>query len=104
MNSVFVTNRNKQTHTDRYDGEDFVFPPGEKILIPIPAAVHMFGYGLEDKEDALQRLGWASKYDPVTRSLSVNTEGVKRLANFVFEEAVMVSKSSVKHTEAIEIA
>jgi len=95
MNSVFVTNTNKEPHSDRYDGEDFVFPPGEAVLIPREAAVHMLGYQLVDKTDTLVRLGWAMKYDPVTKTQIENADGVKRLAHFVFEEAVMTPRSAL---------
>lgn len=93
MNAIFVTNRNAEPHIDYYDGEEFVFPPNEPVLVPIPAAEHMLGYGLEDKTSVLQRLGWATRFDPKTRNLEENTDGVRRLASFVFEEADVRPKS-----------
>jgi hypothetical protein len=105
-NQIFVTNMNGVdpkgvidpkvafTHEDRYDGEDFVFPPGERVLISAEAATHMFGRNLVDKTDTLLRLGWANKYDPKSKNMVEDKDGVKRLAAFVFEEAVMVAKSS----------
>ena len=96
MGSVFVTNNNPFTHADRYDGETFTFPPKERVLVPIEAAIHMLAYKLEDKTDALVRLGWATKYDPKTKTFTEDDEGVKKLARFVFEEAVMQPKSLVK--------
>lgn len=104
MNSVFVTNKNEFLHQDRYDGEDFVFPPGEKALIPIDAAVHMFGYGLADKNNTLVRLGWAMRYDADAKNYVENEEGVRKLANFVFEEAAMVPRSLLPAQPELEIA
>lgn len=93
MNSVFVTNQNPFHHTDRYDGEDYYFPPKEKVLVPTDAARHMFGYQLVDKTETLVRLGWATRYDKEVKNYVENVEGVRQLANFVFEEAVMVPRS-----------
>jgi hypothetical protein len=92
---IFVTNKNDFVHTDAYDGEEYVFPPGERVLIPVEAATHMLGFGLEDQSDALVRLGWATVYNPDAKTFIENPDGVKRLARFVFDEAVMVSKSSL---------
>jgi|SRR5208337_1261289 len=94
MASIFVTNKNDFTHIDRYDGEEYAFPPGERVLIPMDAAIHMFGHNMVDKSEILVRLGWASIYDPSTKNWAENPEGVKKLARFVFDEAVMVAKSS----------
>jgi hypothetical protein len=100
MDGIFVTNKNKFLHTDRYDGEDFVFPPGEKVFISKPAATHMFGWNLNDTTEVLVRLGWATAYDKELKNFVEDKEGVAKLANFVFDEAVMVSKSSL--AKAIE--
>jgi hypothetical protein len=95
MDSVYVTNKNDFTHADRCDGIDYVFPPGERVLTPSAAATHMLGYNLLDKTDTLVRLGWAMKYDPKVKNYVEDTEGVQRLARFVFEEAVMTPKSAL---------
>ena len=79
MNEIFVTNTNAFDHQDRFDGEDFLFPKGERVTIPVVAAKHMFGLGLADKSETLIRAGWAN--DP---------EGVKKLAGFVFTQGIMV--------------
>jgi hypothetical protein len=96
MNQVFVTNTNEFAHTDQYDGDAYTFPPGEKVLIPYDAAVHMFGRGLDDKTETLVRLGWAQTFDPASRQFVENPDGVKRLAAFVFEEAILAPKSSLE--------
>jgi len=88
--TIFVTNTNDFHHTDRYDGEDYEFPPGEKVAITEEAATHMFGRNLVDKSNALQRLGWAMKYDPATKNFEENLEGARNLARFVFTESMLV--------------
>jgi hypothetical protein len=94
-NQVFVTNKNKEVHSDRYDGEDYVFPPGEPVLMSYDSAVHCFGYQLVDKTDTLVRLGWAMKYDVAQKTYVENAEGIARLAHFVFDEAVMTPRSKL---------
>ena len=79
MNEIFVTNHNDFDHQDRFDGQDYFFPKGERVTVPVLAAGHMLGLGREDKTDNLVRLGWAN-----------DIEGVKKLANFVFTQGVMV--------------
>lgn len=91
MRDVFVTNKNDFHHSDRWDGEDFDFPPGERVQVPVEAAVHMFGLGLEDKTDVLVRLGWNTKYNRETKAIEDDsTAGVKKLARFVFTQGVLV--------------
>lgn len=79
MNEIFVTNHNDFDHQDRFDGQDFFFPRGERVTVPVVAAEHMLGLGRVDKTENLVRCGWAN--DP---------NGVKKLANFVFTQGVMV--------------
>jgi hypothetical protein len=95
MGSVFVTNTNADLYTDRFAGEDYVFPPGERVMIPTDAATHIFGFNLLDKSETLVRAGRAMKVDPMTKQYVEDPEGVKWLARFVFDEAVMVAKSSL---------
>lgn len=89
---VYVKNGNDFTHEDRYDGEDFVFPPGEKVAIPTEAAQHFFGYGLKDKSQILTRLGWAWKIDLEKRIPVEDPTGVERLRKFTFSRAVMTEE------------
>lgn len=102
---IFVTNRNDFHHVDMFDGVAYEFAPMEKIAIPIDAARHMFGFGLEDKTETLVRLGWAMKYDPAKKTFVENEEGVKHLARFVFTKAVMVEEEikSVPAPDNLEI-
>ena len=70
MNEIFVTNTNDFDHQDRFDGQDFFFPKGERVTIPVIAAEHMFGLGRADKTENLIRCGWGN-----------GPQGVKYLAN-----------------------
>lgn len=90
---IFVTNKNDFFHTDFYDGNEFSFPPGQKVAIPVEAARHMFGFGNPDKSETLMRLGWAMKIEGDGRDakqFKENTEGPKMLASFVFTKAMVV--------------
>jgi hypothetical protein len=114
LDQVFVTNKNPEPHVDRYDGEEYIFPPGEAVLVPIDAAHHMFGYvpvelrregEALDYTDTLVRLGKATKLDPETRRFVDDPEGVKWLARFVFEEPVVRPKSALERAmEGTELA
>lgn len=47
---VRVTNRNNAWKiVDRYGGVEYVFPPGETVLVAAEVAEHIFGYGLDEK-------------------------------------------------------
>jgi hypothetical protein len=93
MGMLYITNRNPEAHTDRFDGVDYVFPPGQKVVLSQEAATHMFGVGLADKTDTLVRLGKGSRYDPATRSFKEHPDDVRWLANFVVTRAMMVEES-----------
>ena len=102
MSSVYVTNKNDFLHQDRYDGEDYFFPPGETVLLPVDAAVHLFGYGLKDKTEVLVRLGWAMRYDTTAKNYVEDETGVQRLAGFVFEQAVLSRASALRPAPVVE--
>lgn len=76
---LYVTNRNGQFYKDRFDGEDYEFPPGEKVLIEELAAAHIFGFGRADKTENLIRMGKANAPD-----------GPQWLARFQFTAAKVV--------------
>lgn len=47
---VRVTNRNNVWKVvDRYGGQEYVFPPGETVVVAAEVAEHIFGYGLNEK-------------------------------------------------------
>lgn len=103
---IFVTNHHKgYVHEDAFNGELFVFPPGERVLVTAEAATHMLGFNLKDKSDVLSRLGKAFKLtdgDPRTRQVvDVSDEGARWLAQFEFTPVDMQpAKASVALAEA----
>jgi hypothetical protein len=56
MDTIRVTSHLEKTLKGRYDGKDYVFEPGEAVILSLNAAQHIFGLGQEDKSDALNRL------------------------------------------------
>jgi hypothetical protein len=58
MTSIFVTNGTEKKLVDGFGGVKYEFKPGETVEVPIEVAKHVFGYGYEDKEPFLARLGW----------------------------------------------
>lgn len=87
---IFVTNNNPFQHQDSFDGKLYIFPPGEKVAVPIIAAQHMFGFGNPDRTETLVRLGWANTYNQDTKQWDASVEGVKKLSKFTFTQAIMV--------------
>lgn len=58
MKMIYVTNGSNELLTDMYNGVTYKFAPGQTVELPEPAARRIFGYGEEDKEPCLVRLGW----------------------------------------------
>jgi hypothetical protein len=87
---LFVINKNNFHHEDRFNGQDYLFPPGEKVMLSMEAAQHMFGLGLEDKTSVMHRKGWSFKYDAATHSFTEDADAVTKLKNFVFTRAKLV--------------
>ena len=90
MNELFVTNNTGSDHVDMYNGKQYAFPAGEKTLVPMDAAFHMFGFGKKDKTENLIRVGKANL---------PNDEGAKWLAKFVFTEPVMIERPAEEPTD-----
>lgn len=57
--SIYILNKTDEEFRDRFDGEEYVFPPGKFVQVPIEAAKLIFGYSEPDKLRAIRRLGWA---------------------------------------------
>lgn len=70
---VFVTNGNKETYEDSFDGQVYVFPPKERVQVSTAAARHIFGYGGDEseKKECLVRRGKLHHYERDERN---NTE------------------------------
>ena len=57
MSLIAVTNKNNTTwFRDMHGGQAYEFPPGETVKIPEEAAVHIWGWGLDDKARFKKRL------------------------------------------------
>jgi hypothetical protein len=49
----------------RFNGVWYDWKPGESLDMPIKAAEHLFGFGLDDKISAFHRLGWVNSRDTI---------------------------------------
>ena len=95
VNAVFVTNTNHEEHKDMHDGQEYVFPPGVPVYMPIVAAVHCFAYGQDDldtKKRAVSRLGM----DRNSINQDSMAEGLRWLDKFRFEKGVFVPETQIK--------
>ena len=75
MTTIYVTNRSDKPLKDGFAGQFYEFKPGSTVELSEEVARHIFGYGDENKEPYLARLGWAK----TTNDLE---EGLKRLAQW----------------------
>ena len=87
---LFCVNTNNFFHEDSFDGHRYAFPPGEKVMVPMDAARHMFGVGEADKTPVMHRNGWAFRYNPETKSFDEDKDAVQKLKNFHFTKAKIV--------------
>jgi hypothetical protein len=76
--NVIVYNGSGQPHNDRFDGKDYSFPAGESVVVPVDAAIHIFGMGMQDRSKKVIRLGWAFTGADMPAAL-------ERLDTFLFE-------------------
>lgn len=77
MTTLFVRNNGDDGFVDSFDGSTYEIAPGKEVEIPEVAAKHIFGYGDDDKEPYLVRLGW----------MKMNTDmpvAMERLGKFSF--------------------
>jgi hypothetical protein len=75
MSNIFVTNHSDKPLKDGFCGTKYEFKVGETVEIPVEAAAHIFGYGNDNKEPYLARLGWAKTSNDLE-------EGLKHLAKW----------------------
>ena len=92
LHDIFVTNKNTFFHSDRYNGQDYDFPPNQRVPIPVEAAIHMFGFNCPDKTEVLTRLGWAMRFNSKIKQYEDDPKGIQKLANFVFTRAVLTEE------------
>ena len=79
MTTIFVRNNGSETFSDGLDGTVYHFEPGKEIEIPEIAAKHIFGYGDDNKEPYLVRLGWMKMSNQFNLAM-------ERLAQFSFSK------------------
>jgi len=77
MTSIFVTNGTEKKLIDGFAGVKYEFKPSETVEVPLEVAKHVFGYGFEDKEPFLARLGWITTINDLE-------DGLARLAKWEF--------------------
>jgi hypothetical protein len=75
MSNIFVTNNSDQDLKDGFGGVFYDFKKGSTVEIPEDVARHIFGYGDDDKQPYLARLGWAKTSNDLQ-------EGLDRLAKW----------------------
>lgn len=93
MQEVKVTNRHTFPLTDHHLGIEYVFNPGEETVIPLEAAVHLFGLGLKDRTAAMKRAG------------KTNLEaGTKYLNGFDLNVVEYVTKDEADEIDGLKIA
>jgi len=71
MSSIFVTNNSDKKLKDGYGGVFYEFKKGETVEIPENVARHIFGYGDENKEPYLARLGWIITQNDLEKGLEI---------------------------------
>ena len=72
---VFVTNNSEKKLTAEFAYEEYNFPVGVTVALSPLAARHIFGYGDDNKEPYLARLGFIRLHSDLE-------EGLERLAQF----------------------
>lgn len=95
MIEVAVINRTAKTFTDSFHGMNFEFAPNKKTIIPLAAAVHIFGFGLTDRgalEQRYRRRGFTNPQD-----------GADYFKNFTLEKVEYVAKEDAEETEALKV-
>ncbi len=97
MTHISVKNGNDFAIKGRYDGQDYSFPPGEPVAVPVEVANHVFGWGQPDKTRALHRLGWLSTADSMSQAQ-------ERMNRIIFEEVVQSYAPKERKTQANQVA
>lgn len=75
MTIIYVTNHTEHALTDGFAGKVYHFEVEKTVEIPEEVARHVFGYGDDNKQPYLARLGWAVTTNDLPR-------GLERLSNW----------------------
>lgn len=76
---IRITNGNTGVVKGRYSGKDYLFKPNVPLDVPEIVARHVFGFGMDDKSAALNRLGWALVSEDLDK-------GMEMLGNVAFDD------------------
>ena len=71
MSAIFVTNNSDKKLTDGFGGVFYEFPKSKTVEIPEEVARHVFGYGDDNKEPYLARLGWIVSRNDLNKGLEI---------------------------------
>ena len=71
MLTIFVTNNSDKTLVDGWNGVEYTFKPNSTVEVPEIVAKHVFGYGDNDKEPYLARLGWIHSKNDLKEGLAL---------------------------------
>jgi hypothetical protein len=66
---IYVTNNSDKELVMDYAFESYVFPVGKTVALSEKAVKHIFGYGVENKEPYLARLGWVRLHNELEQAL-----------------------------------
>ena len=75
MSVVYVTNHSDKELSASFNYVNLSFPIGKTVEISQDAARHVFGYGDNDKEPYLARLGWIRLHSELE-------QGMEKLSKF----------------------
>ena len=76
MSEIYVTNNSDQDLKDGFGGVFFEFKKGSTVKIPEDIAKHVFGYGDDNKEPYLARLGWITTTNDLEKGLELLSKWV----------------------------
>jgi hypothetical protein len=91
MTTIFVRNNGSEPFSDGLDGIMYNFEPGKEVEIPEIAAKHIFGYGDDNKEPYLVRLGWMKMSNQFNMAM-------ERLGTFSFSKESSLPKQEPAKT------
>jgi hypothetical protein len=79
MTTIYVTNKTDKVLVDEYAFKQYKFPVNITVEVPIEVARHIFGYGSDNKELIVARLGFA-------KTLNDMPDGLLHLEKFIVSE------------------
>ena len=66
---IYVTNHSDKDLAMSYAFENYEFPVDKTVALSLDAAKHIFGYGVDNKEPYLSRLGWIRLHSELEQAL-----------------------------------